>query len=70
MATVIHDLPRKDQKNAIKEVARVLKPDGVMNIIEFKKIDNGPGPSIEIRLDEKEIETIVFRIRIYNDCCR
>ena len=60
MATIIHDLSESDQKSAIQEVARLLKPGGMLNIIEFKKIDNGPGPPIDIRLDEEQIEALVI----------
>jgi len=59
MATVIHDLSKSDQKATIQEAARIIKPGGTLNIIEFKKLDKGPGPPIEIRMDEEKIETLV-----------
>lgn len=59
MATIIHDLSESDQKSAIKEVVRLVKPGGMLNIIEFKKIDKGPGPPIDIRMDEEQIEALV-----------
>jgi len=59
MATILHDLSESDQKSTIKEVARVVKPGGMLNIIEFKKIDKGPGPPINIRLEEDQIEALV-----------
>jgi ubiquinone/menaquinone biosynthesis C-methylase UbiE len=42
MATIIHDLSKPARDATIREVARVLKPEGMLNIIEFKKIDEGP----------------------------
>jgi ubiquinone/menaquinone biosynthesis C-methylase UbiE len=59
MATIIHDLSKRARDVSLREVARVLKPEGILNIIEFKKIDEGPGPPVGIRLREGEIESIV-----------
>ena len=59
MATVLHDLSPEGQDSALKEVVRVLKPDGVFALIEFKKIDKGPGPPINIRISEQEAEEIM-----------
>lgn len=56
MATVLHDLSPEGQDSALREVVRVLKPDGVFALIEFKKIDKGPGPPIGIRISEEEAE--------------
>jgi ubiquinone/menaquinone biosynthesis C-methylase UbiE len=56
MATVLHDLPPEGQGSALKEIARVLRPEGVFALIEFKKIDKGPGPPISIRISEQEAE--------------
>ncbi|MCE5263230.1 MAG: class I SAM-dependent methyltransferase [Deltaproteobacteria bacterium] len=56
MATVLHDLPPGGQDSALREIARVLKPDGVFALVEFKKIDKGPGPPIGIRISEQEAE--------------
>jgi ubiquinone/menaquinone biosynthesis C-methylase UbiE len=60
MATVLHDLTlEKAEDEAIKEVRRVLKPNGLLAIIEFKKIDVPPGPPMKIRLNPNEVESIV-----------
>jgi len=59
MATVVHDLPVSGQMTSIEEVARFLKVGGMLNIIEFKKIDKGPGPPLAIRMAEEEIESLV-----------
>ncbi len=56
MATVLHDLSHEEQDSTLKEIARVLKPDGVLAVIEFKKIDKGPGPPISIRISQQEAE--------------
>lgn len=59
IATALHDLPHATRPNVIEEVARVLKPDGCFNIIEFKKLDDGPGPPTNIRIDEVEVSELV-----------
>lgn len=56
MATVLHDLPAEGQDSALRGIARVLKPGGVFAFVEFKKIDQGPGPPIGIRISEQEAE--------------
>lgn len=60
LATVLHDLIQaKTADGAVKEAARVLKPQGLLAIIEFKKIDGPPGPPIHIRLRPQDVEIIV-----------
>lgn len=60
MAAVLHDLILEKAANeAIKEAARVLKPNGLLAILEFKKIDGPPGPPIKIRISPDEVESIV-----------
>jgi len=57
MATVLHDLVgTKASGQALREAARVLKEDGLLAIVEFKKIDGPPGPPIHIRLTPEEVE--------------
>ena len=59
LATVLHDLPKSDRMAVLKEVARVVKPGGKVNILEFKKIDKGPGPPVGIRMVEEDVENLV-----------
>ncbi len=60
MATVLHDLVEvQTQHGALKEIARVLKPGGLLAIIEFIKVEGPPGPPIDIRLTAEEVESIV-----------
>jgi ubiquinone/menaquinone biosynthesis C-methylase UbiE len=59
MATILHDLSTEDQEAAIKEVARLTRPGGKLNIIEFKKTDKGPGPPQHIRMTEGDIAALV-----------
>ena len=60
MATVLHDLVKvKAEHGTLKEISRVLKPAGMLVIVEFKKMEGPPGPPIDIRLSVEEVERIV-----------
>ena len=60
MATVLHDLVEAGTAaGALAEVTRVIKPGGLLAIVEFDKIDGPPGPPRHIRLDPAEVEALV-----------
>lgn len=60
MATVLHDFEEAGQTDAVlKQVKTLLKPNGHLVVIEFKKIEGPPGPPISIRLSEDDVENIV-----------
>jgi ubiquinone/menaquinone biosynthesis C-methylase UbiE len=60
MATVLHDLVRmKAHEGVLREVRRVLNPEGTLAIVEFKKIDGPPGPPLHIRLSPGEVKRIL-----------
>jgi ubiquinone/menaquinone biosynthesis C-methylase UbiE len=57
MATVLHDLIQdKTHEGALREVQRVLKPQGTLAVIEFRKIDGPSGPPMGIRISPEEVE--------------
>jgi len=60
MATVLHDFV-EDQisKEVLDEIVRVLKADGLLAIVEFKKIDGPPGPPLHIRLSPEEVDDML-----------
>lgn len=61
MATVLHDLIQdKTGEGTLREVKRVLKPQGKLALIEFSKIEGPPGPPIEIRLSPAEVEEYLY----------
>ncbi|NIQ37476.1 MAG: methyltransferase domain-containing protein [Proteobacteria bacterium] len=61
MATVLHDLVQtRDDEGALKELVRVLNTQGLLAVIEFKKIDGPPGPPIGVRLTPDAVEGIVL----------
>jgi ubiquinone/menaquinone biosynthesis C-methylase UbiE len=60
MATVLHDLLRESSGEvAMNEIRRVLKPGGRLCIVEFKKVEDGPGPPLNVRLSPEETEELV-----------
>jgi len=60
MATVLHDFEAEGQTAAVlQQVKRMLKPQGWLAIVEFKKIEGPPGPPLRIRLSEAEVERLV-----------
>ena len=68
MAMVLHDLFRDGKgEGALKEVQRVVKPEGVLAVVEFKKIDGPPGPPIDMKISPKELEAVLspygFRVK-------
>jgi len=61
MANVFHELVEDGViKGEMGEIRRVLKPDGVLAIVDFKKdVERPPGPPLSVRLDPGEAETVV-----------
>ena len=60
MATALHDFVGDQiDRQAMKEVARVMKPEGSIVIVEYKKIDGPPGPPKPVRLSPQEVDTLV-----------
>jgi ubiquinone/menaquinone biosynthesis C-methylase UbiE len=60
MATVLHDLAEAGTAaGALQEMLRVLKPGGLLAIVEFDKIDGPPGPPKHIRLAPEEVDALV-----------
>ncbi len=59
IATVIHHFNKSKRIEILKEVARITKTGGMLYIVEFKKITEGPGPAFDIRIDERELGNTV-----------
>ncbi len=60
LATVLHDFEEAGKTDTIlKQIKTLLKPDGHLAVIEFKKMEGPPGPPMKIRLSEDEVEKIV-----------
>jgi ubiquinone/menaquinone biosynthesis C-methylase UbiE len=60
MATVLHDLIQEHtEKGTLREIKRVLKPDGLLAIVEFNKVEGPPGPPLKIRISPEELKKIL-----------
>ena len=60
MATVLHDFEGMNKAGAVlKQIKTILKPNGYLAVIEFKKIEGPPGPPVQIRLSEAKVEKMV-----------
>jgi len=56
MANVLHGLVINNEvKSTLEEAYRILRPDGTLTVVDFKKIDGPPGPSISIRMTPEEV---------------
>ncbi|MGE5300015.1 MAG: class I SAM-dependent methyltransferase [Acidobacteriota bacterium] len=61
IATVLHDLiQEKTEQGTLREVRRVLRPDGILAVVEFKKVEGPPGPPIEIRVSPEDLDGLLF----------
>ena len=64
LATVFHDFVEDHtDQGALREIKRVLKMDGLLFVVEFKKIEGPPGPPLSIRLSPLELEQALTRHR-------
>jgi ubiquinone/menaquinone biosynthesis C-methylase UbiE len=60
MATVLHDFVEdKIDQAVLHETARVVKSNGILAIMEFKKIDGPPGPPRHIRLSPEQVDDLL-----------
>ncbi|MGD9001948.1 MAG: methyltransferase domain-containing protein [Anaerolineae bacterium] len=60
VSTVLHDLVRDGtHEAALREVRRVLRPEGRLAVVEFKKLAGSPGPPVEVRLSPEEVEELL-----------
>lgn len=62
MANVLHGLIANEEvESTLREMFRVLRPDGVLAVIDFKKIDSPMGPPKSIRITPEEAEGIISK---------
>jgi ubiquinone/menaquinone biosynthesis C-methylase UbiE len=60
MATVLHDFVEdKIDQEVLHETARAVKPNGILAIMEFMKIDGPPGPPRHIRLSPEQVDDLL-----------
>ena len=60
MATVLHDfVADKIEQQVMKEILRVMKPEGTLAIVEFYKKEGPPGPPERVRLSPEDVDKIL-----------
>jgi len=60
MASVLHDfIGDHVEQGVMKEIVRVIKPEGTLAILEYKKTDGPPGPPKSVRLSPQEVDKIL-----------
>jgi ubiquinone/menaquinone biosynthesis C-methylase UbiE len=60
VATVLHDYVREGCSDGVLDAARrIVRQGGTLAVVEFKKFDGHPGPSIQVKLSPEEVERIV-----------
>jgi ubiquinone/menaquinone biosynthesis C-methylase UbiE len=60
MATVLHDfVGDKVERHVMKEIVRVMKPAGLLAVVEFLKKEGPPGPPKRVKLSPEEVDQIV-----------
>ncbi len=59
LSTVVHGFSKIQMAGFVKEVRRLLKPDGKLAILEIKKEDTPFGPPMEIRFSPEELKNAI-----------
>jgi len=60
MATVLHDFVGDHvERDVMKEIVRVVKPNGTLAVLEYKKTDGPPGPPKSVKLSPQEVDKIL-----------
>ena len=60
LATVLHDFVEINvEQNVLAELARVIKPGGLLGIVEYKVKDGKPGPPKNIRLSPEQTKQLM-----------
>jgi ubiquinone/menaquinone biosynthesis C-methylase UbiE len=60
MVNVFHGIEENGETRAVmREMKRILKYDGKIVIVDFKKIESFPGPPVSTRLEPKRMESVL-----------
>lgn len=68
MATALHDFVHDNvAEGVLQETVRVIKPQGRLAVMEFKKIEGPPGPSKAMRMSPQEVEDCLSGYGFHKD---
>lgn len=60
MANVLHGFVANNNLDKLmSEIRRILRPEGIFAVVEFKKIENTPGPPMKVKINPKKVREIV-----------
>ena len=59
LSTVIHGFSKQQIKSFLNEVERLLRPDGVLAIVEIEKKQTSFGPPLNIRFSPDELKDVI-----------
>jgi len=59
LSTVVHGFSREQMLGFVKEVKRLLKPEGRLAIVEIKKEETTIGPPLGMRFSPEELKTAI-----------
>ena len=60
MANVLHGFVADGEvEDVMKNIVKVLKPDGVFAVVEFRKLEGSRGPPFNVRISPEEVSIIL-----------
>jgi ubiquinone/menaquinone biosynthesis C-methylase UbiE len=59
ISTVIHAFSQQEMQGFLQEVQRLLKPDGLLAIVEIEKKETPFGPPLKLRYSPEELKKII-----------
>ncbi|MBI2850600.1 MAG: class I SAM-dependent methyltransferase [Chloroflexi bacterium] len=64
MANALHGFVENNEvEGVLKEISRVLKPGATLAVVEFKKLENIPGPPFPVKLSPEQVTAIIAPYR-------
>lgn len=64
LSTVLHET--QDKRKFLNEIKRIVSPGGKIAIVEWEKVENEFGPTIDDRLDKADLEEMLSEIGFCN----
>jgi len=59
ISTVIHAFSQQQLQDFLREARRLLKPDGVLAIVEIEKKETPFGPPLEVRFSPEDLKELI-----------